>query len=215
MATVGASTRLSAARLEWRIVATMVAAEAVLVLLNGLNTFTWHSDFLIIENEANLPTWFSSTQLAFAAAACLLAGIAGGEWIAWGPIAAVLTFFSIDEIAMLHERFENRVGDAAVVDVAEPVGAAIAAAVAYLIVRRLSGLTRVLIVAAGASLVMAQVFSAANSALDPPYELSNVLSIGEELWEMLMGTLALAAAAPHALRALDRWTPPAPRRLEP
>jgi hypothetical protein len=209
MAIAGARTRLSADRLEWRIVATMVAAEAVLVALNGLNTFAWHSNFFIIENEANLPTWFSSTQLAFAAGACVLAGIAGGEWTAWGPIAAVLTFFSIDEIAMLHERFEDRVGDAAVVNVAEPVGAAIAAVVAYMIVRRLTGLTRILIVAAGAALVMAQVFSAANSALDPPYGLANVLSIGEELWEMLMGTLALAAAAPHALRAFARWVPPA------
>lgn len=209
MATVGASMRPSADRLEWRIVATMVAVEAMLVALNGLNTFTWHSNFFIIENEANLPTWFSSTQLAFAAGACLLAGMAGGEWIAWGPIAAVLTFFSIDEIAMLHERFEDRVGDAAVVDVAEPLGAAIAAVVAYMIVRRLSGLTRILIVAAGAALVMAQVFSAANSALDLRYGLSNIVSVGEELWEMLMGTLALAAAAPHALRALGRWVPPA------
>lgn len=207
MATVGASMRPSADRLEWRIVATMVAVEAMLVALNGLNTFTWHSNFFIIENEANLPTWFSSTQLAFAAGACLLAGMAGGEWIAWGPIAAVLTFFSIDEIAMLHERFEDRVGDAAVVDVAEPLGAAIAAVVAYMIVRRFSGLTRILIVAAGAALVMAQVFSAANSALDLPYGLSNIVSVGEELWEMLMGTLALAAAAPHALRCAGSLGP--------
>jgi hypothetical protein len=77
-------------------------------------------------------------------------------------------------------------------------------------VRRLSGLTRWLIVGAGTALVMAQLFSAASSAIDLPYTLANIVSIGEELWEMLMGTLALAAAAPHALRALGRWTPPAP-----
>jgi hypothetical protein len=210
MATVGPSLRLATNRLEWRIVATMVAAEAMLVALNGLNTFTWHTNFFIIENEGNLPTWFSSTQLAFAAGACGLAGLAEGEWIAWGPIAAVLTFFSIDEIAMLHERFEHRVSDTTVVNVAEPLGAALAAVVAFLIVRRLSGLTRWLIVGAGTALVMAQLFSAANSAIDLPYTLANIVSIGEELWEMLMGTLALAAAAPHALRALGRWTPPAP-----
>ena len=210
MATVGARSRVPVDRLEWRIIAAMVAVEALLVALNGLNTISWHSNFFIIENEANLPTWFSSTQLAFAAGACGLAGLAEGEWIVWAPIAAVLTFFSIDEIAMLHERFEHRVSDATVVNVAEPVGAALAAVVAFLIVRRLSGLTRWLIVAAGAALVMAQLFSAAYSAIDLPYALGNVVSIGEELWEMLMGTLALAAAAPYALRALGRWTPPSP-----
>ena len=75
METAGARSRVPVDRLEWRIIAAMVAVEALLVALNGLNTISWHSNFFIIENEANLPTWFSSTQLAFAAGACGLAGL--------------------------------------------------------------------------------------------------------------------------------------------
>jgi hypothetical protein len=202
-------------RLEWRIVGALVAAQALLVALNGINTFTFHADFLIIEQEANLPTWFSSILFAFASLACVLAAWAEREWLGWGLPAAALAFFSLDEIAMLHEHFEDRTDEQLLVEVVEPLGVAAAVALAaYLVVRRLSGLARVLVIGAGVALVLAQVFSLANSAADLPYSISNIVSIGEEVWEMLMGTLLLAAAAPYALRALgslqERYGPESP-----
>lgn len=189
-------------RLEWRIVGALVAAQAVLVALNGINTFTFHADFLIIEQEGNLPTWFSSILFAFASAACLLAAWAERERLVWGLAAAALAFFSLDEIAMLHERLETRTDEELLIEIVEPLAAVAAVVAAYLVVRRLSGLTRLLVIGAGVALVLAQIFSLANSAIDLPYSISNVVSIGEELWEMMVGTLLLAAAAPNALRAL-------------
>lgn len=190
-------------RLEWRIVGALVAVQVLLVALNGINTFTFHADFLIIEQEANLPTWFSSTQFAFAAVACGLAAWGERDWLVWGLPAAALAFFSLDEIAMLHEDFESDTDEQLVVEIVWPLAALAAAVAAYVIVRRLSGLTRLLVVGAGAALVLSQLFSVANSAVDLPYSVGNVVSIGEEVWEMLVGTLLLAAAAPSALRALS------------
>ncbi len=73
--------------------------------------------FVHLDGEANLPSWFSSTlwlvaaALAGAVAASRAAGPTGLGRSWWG-LAALCAFLSLDEAAMVHERFGNRLGGA-------------------------------------------------------------------------------------------------------
>jgi hypothetical protein len=204
--------RWRALPLEMHVLSALLLVEFVLLALNGLNTFTFHTDFLILEEEGNLPTWASSIFFAFASALCVLAGLARGNWVAWGPLATLAGLFSLEEIASLHDDFEASVGDAAVVEIASPLVAVLLLGVAWLVVRDLKGLTRALVIAAGLALVIAQLVSAGNSALEPPYNVHVIMSMSEELSEMLVGALLIAAATPLALTALGRISEAAAER---
>jgi len=59
-----------------------------------------------LNQEANIPAWYSSVLLLAGAcvAALIGAAISGGHGRGWKGIALVLGFFSLDEIASFHER---------------------------------------------------------------------------------------------------------------
>lgn len=65
--------------------------------------------FFYLDLESNLPTWYQSTSLLFAALLLAAVGVAvrrkGGEFGAhWFGLAALVLFLSLDEMAMVHER---------------------------------------------------------------------------------------------------------------
>lgn len=59
-----------------------------------------------LNHEGNIPAWYSSTLLLACACVAGLVGVAAGgaQGRGWKGIACVLAFFSLDEIASLHER---------------------------------------------------------------------------------------------------------------
>jgi hypothetical protein len=183
----------------------MLAIEVVILGLDRLvNWAGIDSAVLEISGEQNVATWFSSVQFAAAAAVAAAAvHLGAARALVWGPVAAVGAVFSLDEVAMLHERVEGLTDGGALVNVVEPLVALFALAAAVYVLRHVSTRERLLLLAAGAALLLAQVFAAVNSDDLPAFQ-ANALSAAEEWAEMLVGTFVLAAAAPLLVRGLQR-----------
>ena len=146
--------------------------------------------------ESNLPTWFSQAQFLAAGAVCAFVGLRD-EYArtAWYLLAGVMTFFSLDEVAMLHERVEDRQGADLAILVLEPLaGIAVVAAVYSALRGRVAGRVLSFLGAALASLVFAHAAGAINHAAEPTGFVYDILAIIEEVGEMLTGTFVLVAA---------------------
>lgn len=66
-------------------------------------------DTFYVDKENNVPTWFSSIQILFAAALTALVAVhaySRGDAFRrhWAVLAVILVFLSLDEVASLHER---------------------------------------------------------------------------------------------------------------
>jgi hypothetical protein len=191
-------------RFDRRAIAGFVGGALALFVLDRLNRATGlDSAVLDIGGEHNVVTWFSSVQFAVAA---LVAGVALGTGAArasvWGPIAAAMAIFSVDEVTMLHERVEDAAGDW-VVEVLEPLVALALVLVAVHVLRAVGRRERLLLVAAAGALLAAQATAAFNGG-DLPSVLANGLSAGEEMLEVLSGSFVLVAALPLAAAGLRR-----------
>jgi hypothetical protein len=84
--------------------------EAALVLLNILPTpSVTINRWVYLDDESNLPTWFSSAQLLLTSLTCLLAWkidfVSGWKRLGWLCMAAMFGYLSVDETSTLHERF--------------------------------------------------------------------------------------------------------------
>ncbi|MFQ6613949.1 MAG: hypothetical protein ACE5D1_03815 [Fidelibacterota bacterium] len=82
----------------------------ILYILNALlgEPYSWLTQFIDLNDESNLPTWYSSVQLFLAA---LLTGSyvwslpkeTAGKAILYWSWPLILLFLSLDEVAMIHE----------------------------------------------------------------------------------------------------------------
>lgn len=142
---------------------------------------------------------FWSTAVAAGVAVYLSAAPAA----AWIPVSAVMAVFSLDQVARIHDRIENGTNSGVVIHFVEPVAAVAVLALAVYVLRVVSKRERILLLGAAAALFLAQVFSAVNSHTLPRVE-GTGLSVAEVWSQMLVGTLALAAATPLLVRGLRR-----------
>jgi hypothetical protein len=198
---VRASFRLPAeSRPALRIFAVMLAADAAVVALHVVNELGgFYAQMFNLDLEQNLPTWLSSVQfLAVAAVAGLLARLRRGpERLAALALALVFAYFSLDEVALVHEKLAEH-APAALEDVPKlpivysPIAVACAAAIWVLLpcVRAVLGSSLPLL--AGFALLGTSVLldAADIQALDVPR--FRPLIIVEEATE-LAGTALLAA----------------------
>lgn len=101
------------------VVTTLVTVAGLLTVLGVVAAWyapqqQWKYQLFELNAEANVPTWFSAVQLAFAALiAWWCAGIhrrddLGGVW-SWRLVAAALLFVSADEVAQFHEQISYQV----------------------------------------------------------------------------------------------------------
>lgn len=100
-----------------RLRATLLILDAILIAISfgfaGIKLTTGHdviySTFRLFDlnHEANIPSWYSANLLLFGAIAAGLVSTVtrGAHRRGWQGIALVMAFFSVDEIAGLHERF--------------------------------------------------------------------------------------------------------------
>jgi hypothetical protein len=178
----------------------MLAADAVVVALHVVNEAGgFYAQMFNLDLEENLPTWLSSVQfLAVAAVAGLLARLRRGpERLAALALALVFAYFSLDEVALVHEKLAEH-APAALEDVPKlpilysPIAVACAAAIWVLLpgVRAVLGSSLPLL--AGFALLGTSVLldAADVQALDVPR--FRPLIIVEEATE-LAGTALLAA----------------------
>ena len=145
--------------------------------------------------ESNVPTWFSQAQFLAAGAVCAAVALRDDEArTAWLLLAATMTFFSFDEVAMIHERLEDRHGTEVALLVIQPLVGLVLIAVVYATLRgRVTGRVLEYLGAALVSLVMAHATSAVNGVAEPTGFVYDLLAVLEEVFEMLTGTLVLVA----------------------
>src|SRR5688500_7329223 len=92
-------------RWQWRVLAGGVLAAGILILLHGINAVTGEGQILDLNVEQNIPSW--ATTFAFTVAGLLSLGLGacGREYRPWLFIGLLMLAFSLDDVAMLHERF--------------------------------------------------------------------------------------------------------------
>lgn len=191
--------------MQVRVIAFCVAVQVVLVALNLLSRVAGlDSPILDIETESNPATWWSSFQFGLAGlAAAAVVVFDAGPALVWGPIAGAMGFFSLDEVAQLHEKFEESVGGSWVVTALEPLVALGILAFAVYALRRLGKAERILLVLAAVALVAANVSGGITESVTTESSvLEHAFAVQEELCEMLVGTFVLAAALPNAIEGL-------------
>jgi hypothetical protein len=175
------------------------AACALIALLVAADLAT-HLTFFNVLEESNLPTWFSQAVFLLAAGACTVAALQDERArTAWLLLAAAMTFFSLDEVAMIHERIEDH-GDIelALLGVEPLLGIALIVGVYAVLRSRVEKRVLLLLGAATLALVLAQVTSAIDGVAEPTGFVYDLLAILEEVFEMLTGTLVLVAALTQA-----------------
>jgi hypothetical protein len=207
-----------ASRPALELLALLLAADAVTVLLHVVNELAgFYAQMFNLDLEGNLPTWLASAQfLAVAVAGGLLARVRRGpERLAGLALALVFAYFSLDEVALVHEKLAEH-APAALEGVPKlpilysPIAAACAAAIWVLLPRVRAVLGSALPLLAGFALLATSVLldAADVQALDVPR--FRPLIIVEEATE-LAGTALLAAV----LLALVLARPAGAQRQEP
>ena len=178
--------------------AVLPAACAVIALLVGAHLVTDLKVFNLLE-ESNLPTWFSQAQFLLAAGACVAAAMRDEDARrGWLLLAGVSALFSLDEVAMIHERLEDQGSVELALLVVEPLLGVALVAVVYATLRgRVDRRVLVFLGAAVVSLALAQASSAINGVAEPTGFVYDLLAILEEVFEMLTGTLVLVGALGH------------------
>jgi hypothetical protein len=194
--------------LDFKILWFGFAVVVTLVVIDRFDHATrLNASWLDLSGEQNLLTWFRSLQFGAAAmAAGAVVYLRAGERSAWGPVAAVFAIFSLDDIVMLHERLEGDNTSTAhdLIRYVEPLAAVVMVVAAVHILRRVSTRQRLLLLGAGAMLVLGNTTSGINDLAVFPSFIENSTSDAEELFQLLIGTFALAAAAPLVVVGLRR-----------
>ena len=175
----------------------------VLIAAHGANSLTADVRMFHLDMEDNLPTWFTSSQHLMAAlAAVLVARFGRDQRRLWLALALIMGLLSFEEIAQVHDQVEDRVNFNVAQLVLEPAVGLVVLAVFITLARRSERSVRRLLLAGAASLVLAHTMSALNGTLDLPHYGIVAASTLEETFEMLVGTLVLAASAAPALQAV-------------
>lgn len=198
-----------------RLLQSILAVDAVVVLLHVANGLTGLDKRLFdLDLEQNLPTWVSAVQF-FGVALCagLLSGYTRGrQRLAWRAFAGIFLFFSLDEVALLHEELVDRVATSPKGDAwfwplfYLPLGIAALVAVAIVVgeVRRV-GASATTVVAGlmllGAALLLDGI---AVALTDTPWLFEPAIVL-EEASE-LVGTAVLVGVLAGMLAV--RWAPP-------
>ena len=176
------------------------AVVAGFVALHLVNRLTIDSVLLNINEEQNIPSWGSTFVFAVAG---LIALVAGAERRAWLAVGVVMLAFSLDDVAMLHERLEDETDEGVALLAIEPLVALAVVAVFVLAARTVTKLSRYLLLGGVLALFVAQGTSSVGFLRDELGIPLGLLVIVEEGAELLSGVLVAAAAVDPALSALN------------
>jgi len=182
------------------LLALLLVLDAGVILLHVVNELAGvYAQMFNLDQEQNLPTWLSSAQFLCVAVCAVLAGVLarGRVRTAWWALAAIFVFFSVDEVALVHEKLAEHFPSGLDVPklpvIYSPVFVAVVLALAVVVPEVRLRLGAVSLVAAGFALLAGSlVLDAADvQALDVPR--FRPLIIAEEGFE-LAGTALLATA---------------------
>jgi hypothetical protein len=189
-------------RRRWTIRATAIglAVVAGFVALHLVNRLTIDSQLLNINEEQNIQSWGSTFVFTVAGLIALVAGLESRVWLAVG---VVMVAFSLDDVAMLHERLEEETDEGVALLEIEPLLALAVVAVFVLAARTVAKLPRLLLIGGVLALFVAQGTSSVGFLRDELGIPLGVLVVIEEGAELLAGILVAAAAVDPALCALN------------
>ena len=163
----------NAVLLIWCASAAIIAGGVIRELLafaSGMPSQDFSLKLLRLDDEATIPTWYSSMQLLLCSVLLFLEAwhaiaARSKQWMGWLVLAIGFMFMSVDEIATIHETIGSKLKDAlhttgffafGWVLVALPVLVIVAVLLARFIVR-LPGASRALFLASGAVYVLGAV----------------------------------------------------------
>jgi len=188
-----------------RVLIAALAIEAGLIALHIPARIADGAKIFRLDEEANLPTWFSSSQFLIAGLVC--AALAFGEKrrrTGWAVLAVLMVMFSLDEVAEIHERVEDKAGFDLALLVLEPLVGVAVLVVVWRAMRTLSGAPATFLVLALAAAFLAQLMSIVTGHFEPSSQaVEYVVQALEEVFEMLTGTFVLVAALSAGAAA---WT---------
>jgi hypothetical protein len=189
-------------RQRWtiRVAAVGLAVAAGFVALHIVNRLTIDSELLNINEEQNIPSWGSTFIFTVAG---LIALVAGAERRVWLAVGVVMVAFSLDDVAMLHERFEEDTDESLALLEIEPLMALAVVVVFAFAFRAATRLSRYMLLGGVLALFVAQGTSSVGFLRDELGIPLGLLVIVEEGSELLAGVLVAAAAVDPALCALN------------
>jgi hypothetical protein len=187
-------TRLRPKTLHWRIVTVGVAVIGLLAAAHVVNRYVSDGRLFRVDAEANVPTWGSSFQFGLAGLACLGVAAGGPDRRLWTALGLLMLFFSLDEIATLHELLSAEIGSSTAEWIVQPPIGATVIALLLIAGRRARGPAGPLLLAAACALVLGHLSGLATPGTERG-PVAAVIKVFEESFEMLLGTFVLAAAA--------------------
>lgn len=193
-------------RRRWtrRVAITGLAITAAFVVVHLINHATAGLRLLDLNKESNLPTWWSSFVFTVAGLVSLTVGLADRAARQWIAVGVLMLALGLDDIAMLHERMEDKLGDGFAILVIEPILALGVLMIFLSAARSASHSSRVLLLCALVALVFAQGSSSISFIHDSIPIPEVPLTALEESSEIVMGVLVLTAAIDPLLAAFDR-----------
>jgi hypothetical protein len=184
-----------------------VAAAFGLLALHGVNkVFLDDGDFLAIDGERSIGTFFSGGTFFLAGALCIWAAVDDTQRRGWWALAGLMFLaFGVDDLAQVHESTEESANNLSRL-VLQPLVAGTGCAILVSLGRRLEGPASALAKASGFLLVLGVLCSLFNTYLHPPHLIYVPVMYVEELSEILMGVCLVAAALarPRATAAAHR-----------
>jgi len=186
----------------------LIAIEVLLVIAHVVSDYAVGGRIFLVTSESNVPTWFSATQFILAAVACAWVGHSGPRpdrnWVLLG---LVFLLFSLDEVAMFHERIEAHGSADLFQFVVEPLIGLAVIVIFYRAIQNSPERVRRFLLIAIATLIASQACSAAASKIygeDGSGAGFDTLAILEEVFKFLTGTFALVAALDNGADELLR-----------
>jgi hypothetical protein len=176
----------------------LIAIEVLLVIAHVVSDYAVGGRIFLVTSESNVPTWFSSTQFILVAVACMWlwrSSLRPDRY--WLLLGFVFLLFSLDEIAMFHERIEAHGSADLFQFVVEPLIGLAVIVIFYRAMQNAGERTRRFLLIAIVALIASQACSAAASKIygeDGTGAGFDTLAILEEVFKFLTGSFALAAA---------------------
>ena len=176
--------------------AACLAAIGILTGLHLLNDLVGDPRTrLAIDEEGSFGVWYSCVQFFLGAALSWLVALLDTELRRpWAVLGMVLLAFSVVDVTQVHHPAENAADLTLAVLGWQPMLIVVISIVLAMAGRHAGPTARRFLLACIPCLVLAQLCSIGYNQFDPPAGVVDALGVVEEVFEMSVGALALAAA---------------------
>lgn len=179
-----------------------VAVQVLFIVLHGINKeLLGDGNFLALDKDASLPTWFTVVLFAVAGiSAALLAALRPKARLPLLGLAAYGFVFSLEQTTQIHTQLEDHIGDP-IATLGEMAVGLLLVVVVVSVARMMEAPFKQLLWLSILTILISTGSSEMNSAFDLPYAGVIFFQTLEEVTEMLTATLFIAATVEPLLLA--------------